>query len=116
MDLGSVAKPLVQKCENGVVIHHPPIGTLFVLAKRTDDLRVYQAVTLKAGEDIKKRTDFKRLLIRSGKPGLFNYYPVPLLYLTQEERRENASKRKRTNPSPRWIKQQLDRINSLLAA
>ena len=115
MDLASVAKPIVQKCENGVEIHHPPIGTLFVLAKRDENKRVYRAVTLQKGETVKDHRDFKRLLIRSGRPGQFNYYPVPMLYMTQDERRESAAKRGRTNPSPRWIKQQLDRINSLQA-
>lgn len=115
MDLASVAKPIVQKCENGVEIHHPPIGTLFILAERTDTLRSYRAVTLKPGQKLTARSDYKRLLIRSGRPGQFNYYPVPMLYMTQEERRESASKRGRTNPSPRWIKQQQDRITSLLA-
>lgn len=114
MTLAAAAKPIVQQRTNGVEAHHPPLGIIFTRTTK-GSVQTYSVVNIPAGTRLESRSDFKRLLVRSGTPDRFNYYPVHLLYLSDEERLADAKERGKTVPKKRWIAEQRERINALLA-
>jgi len=53
---------------------------------------------------------FYNALVRRGKPGMFHYYPLPLIFASEEERRIAADVLHKRPPPERWARRRRESV------
>lgn len=115
--------------QNGMTSYHPKSGGVFCPATNNDTLTYTNMFAYDDEHTTLFREDLRAgvltglwagssfySLVRSGIPGNYNYYPVPLLFTTDKEREESAELHGKEVPRANWLKAKRNLVRKLAGA
>lgn len=117
---------------NGLIAYHDARGGVFLLTHTAvgEENAIQEYTNVFAYQDKQAELDREQLracvatgtfvgssfymLVRSGIPGHWNYYPIPLLFGTDEERQISSTLHRKPVPKDNWLKAKRNLVRKLV--